>query len=88
MSARSSTLLLIAIALLIGVELGARVGGGAPAPALLPQAVAQNRPVEAQLRTGTTFVTASGDGAILYVWQCTMVNATPSFQTFTFTASR
>ncbi|MCW8141821.1 MAG: hypothetical protein KIT58_23185 [Planctomycetota bacterium] len=77
--------LLIAIAALLAANL---VWGrpGAPAPVLLPAAHAQNRPVEAQLRTGTTFVTSSVDGAQLYVWQCTLVNALPTFQAFSFTA--
>ncbi|MCO5171951.1 MAG: hypothetical protein M9894_37095 [Planctomycetes bacterium] len=79
--------LLIAIAaLLLANLLWARPGAPAAAPALLPAAHAQNRPVETQLRTGTTFVTASVDGAQLYVWQCTLVNALPTFQAFSFTA--
>lgn len=89
MSARSSTPLLIVIALLIAVDVGLRLGGAkAPLPPMLPQALAQNRPAEVTLRTGSTFVTTSGDGASLYVWQCTMVNANPTFQAFTFQAGR
>lgn len=80
--------LLIAIAALLAANLLWRPGasGPVPAPSLVPAAHAQNRPLETQLRTGSTFVTASADGASLYVWQCTLVNATPTFQAFAFSA--
>lgn len=80
--------LLLAIAGLLAAHLLWRPAPTAPVglPSLVPAAHAQNRPLEAQLRTGSTFVTSSADGASLYVWQCTLVNGTPTFQAFAFSA--
>ena len=89
MSSTPTRFLLIVIALLLALDVALRVQppvAPAFAPQLLPAAQAQGRPVEAQLRTGTVFVTQSADGANLYVWQCTLVNAGPTFQCFSFSA--
>lgn len=88
MNSAATRLALIAIALLLALDVALRLQPAAPtfAPQLLPAAQAQGRPVEAQLRTGTVFVTQSADGANLYVWQCTLVNAGPTFQCFSFSA--
>lgn len=83
--ATTTRVLLVAIAGLLAANLLWRPGAPA-SPALLPAAMAQSRPHEAQLRTGSTFVTSSDDGASLYVWQCTLVNGTPTFQAFAFSA--
>jgi hypothetical protein len=88
MSSTPTRFVLIAIALLLAFDIGLRLQPVAPAfaPQLIPTAQAQNRPTEAQLRTGTVFVTQSEDGANLYVWQCTLVNSVPTFQAFSFSA--
>lgn len=85
-STPTSRLALIAIAALLAFDIGLRLQPGAQAPQLLPVAQAQSRPTEATLRTGTVFVTQSTDGANLYVWQCTLVNSSPTFQAFSFSA--
>lgn len=89
MNSAATRFALIAIALLLALDVALRLQQPATptfAPQLLPAAQAQGRPVESQLRTGTVFVTQSDDGANLYVWQCTLVNSSPTFQAFSFSA--
>lgn len=87
MGTRSTPLLLVIAALLI-VDIALRALAPTSAPALVPQALAQNRPTEVTLRTGSTFVTTSGDGGSLFVWQCTVVNAKPTFECLRFDGPR
>jgi hypothetical protein len=82
------TWLLVLLSALLGANLVATRTSSSPLE-LLPRAQAQQppQPLETDLRTGKTLITASPAGDTLFVWTCRVVNGAPTFEVQRFAST-